>query len=112
MIRSFADATTEDIYHGKDTKAARKIDKALWPVILRKLDLLDKAKDLRDVAGLPGNRAHALKGDKKGLIAIRVNDQYRITFRPMKAEAKAIFRGRPAPSPDLEAHEVCCEDYH
>ena len=112
MIQSFADATTEDIYHGKYTKAARKIDKALWPVIQRKLDLLDKAKDLRDVTSVPGNRAHPLKGDKKGRIAIRVNDQYRIAFRPAKSESKALFGGKLVSSPDLEAHEVCCEDYH
>lgn len=44
----------------------------------------------------PGNRLEALQGDHAGLFSIRVNDQYRVTFR---------FEGE-------HAHHVRCEDYH
>ena len=45
-----------------------------------KLDRLDAAVDLKDLAALPGNRFESLKGDRKGQYSIRVNDQWRICF--------------------------------
>jgi proteic killer suppression protein len=33
-----------------------------------------------DLAGLPGNRLEALKGDRAGQFSIRINDQWRICF--------------------------------
>ena len=47
----------------------------------RKLDMLDYAAILNDLASPPGNRLEALKGDLKGLHSIRINDQWRIIFR-------------------------------
>ena len=96
VIQSFADATTEDLFHGKDSKAARAIDKAIWPVIGRKLDLINAAARLEDLRVPPGNRLEQLKGDQKGRYSIRVNDRYRVTFR----------------FADGNAHDVRCEDYH
>ncbi len=96
MIRSFADDGTRDIWHGVNSKAARRIPKALWSVVRRKLDQIDAVMKLDDLRVPPGNRLHALEGDRAGHHAIRVNDQYRIVFR---------FEGR-------DAQEVCCTDYH
>jgi proteic killer suppression protein len=80
MIVSFADATTEDIFHGLDTKAARKIPKDIWPVARRKLDMLNAAHSLQDLRSPPSNRLEALKGNLQGKYSIRVNDQFRIVF--------------------------------
>lgn len=44
----------------------------------------------------PGNRLEALKGDRKGRHSIRVNDQWRITFRWT----------------DVGPEDVLIEDYH
>ena len=78
---SFADTTTEDIYHGRDTKAARRIPKMLWSRIQLKLDLLNAASRLEDIAVVPSNRLEKLRGTLAGLHSIRVNDQYRIVFQ-------------------------------
>ena len=43
--------------------------------------MLDAAADLEDLASPPGNRLHALSGDRTGFHAIRINDQWRIVFR-------------------------------
>jgi proteic killer suppression protein len=43
-----------------------------------KLDRLEAAASLQDLAGLPGNRFEALKGDRQGQFSIRINDQWRI----------------------------------
>jgi len=47
-------------------------------IVWRKLDMLDYADRLTDMASPPGNRLEALRG---GLRGIRVNDQWRIVFR-------------------------------
>jgi proteic killer suppression protein len=47
----------------------------------RKLDMLDYAAILNDLASPPGNRLESLKGELKGLHSIRINDQWRIIFR-------------------------------
>lgn len=96
MIRSFADRTTEDIWNGADTKVARRVPKLLWKRVQRKLDLLNRASSLQQLRVPPSNELHALTDDRSGQHAIRVNDQYRITFR----------------FADRDAHEVRCEDYH
>lgn len=45
-----------------------------------KLDRLEVATALRDLAVLPGNRFEALIGDRRGQYSIRINDQWRICF--------------------------------
>lgn len=45
-----------------------------------KLDRLEAAVTLRDLAVLPGHRFEALRGDRKGQYSIRINDQWRICF--------------------------------
>ncbi len=47
---------------------------------LRKLRMLNRAEDLNDLRVPPGNRLEALKGKKKELYSIRINDQWRICF--------------------------------
>ena len=96
MIQSFADLTTADIWNERNTKAARRVPHVLWPVVRRKLTILDSAQRLDDLAAVPGNRLEALAGDRKGQHSIRVNQQYRITFQWEQHDA----------------HDVCCEDYH
>ena len=77
-------------------KAARAIDKAVWPVARRKLDMINAAATLSDLRVPPGNRLEALKGDQHGRHSIRANERFRVTFR---------FDGQ-------DAHGVRCEDYH
>jgi proteic killer suppression protein len=96
VIRSFDQAAAEDLFDERDTKAARRFAKDLWRSIRRKLASLDGAATLTDLAAVPGYRLEALKGDQKGRHSIRVNGQYRITFR----------------FDDGHAYEVRCEDYH
>ena len=81
MIVSFADQGTEDIFNGKNSSSARKkCPNQIWSVSFRKLDQLDSAVELGDLATPPGNRLEALIGDRRGQHSIRINDQYRICF--------------------------------
>jgi len=96
MIQSFADDATADIFRERNTKAARRIPKDLWRAAQRKLKMLDVALRLDDLESPPGNRLEALRGDRRGRYSIRVNEQYRVTFRWENGHA----------------FEVAVEDYH
>ena len=91
MILDFADKTTEDIYDGLDSKAARRIPQTVWAVAVRKLDMLNAASDLRDLRVPPANRLEVLKGKWSGYHCIRINDQYRIVFKWIDANAKDVL---------------------
>jgi proteic killer suppression protein len=81
MIRSFRDQASADLFHGRDSKEARKrLPKQLWKIAARKLDALDQAAALVDLRVPPGNRLEALARDREGQHSIRINDQYRICF--------------------------------
>jgi len=45
-----------------------------------RLDRLEVATSLRDLAALQGNRLETLKGKRQGQYSIRINDQWRICF--------------------------------
>ena len=46
-----------------------------------KLAQLDQVESVEELKIPPGNRLHALGGDREGQWAIRINDRYRICFR-------------------------------
>lgn len=76
MIVSCRDKRTRDFAAGKRVKAFSGIQR----VARLKLDRLEAAVELRDLAALPGNRLEGLKGDRKGQYSIRINEQWRICF--------------------------------
>jgi proteic killer suppression protein len=76
MIVSFRDKETAAFAAGKRVKAFSDIERAAR----LKLDRLESAVTLSDLAVLPGNRFEALKGSRKGEYSIRVNDQWRVCF--------------------------------
>jgi len=80
VIVNFADDTTQDIYDGRETKAARRIPKKIWIAARRKLDILAVARDLPDLRAPPANRLEKRKGNLAGAWSIRSNDQYRVVF--------------------------------
>jgi proteic killer suppression protein len=82
MIRSFAKQGTADVFDGSNTKAARRTcPENTWGVARRKLDQLNQAAALEDLAVPRANRLEKLRGDRSGQYSIRVNDQYRLCFR-------------------------------
>ena len=76
MIVGYRDKRTSDFAAGKRVKAFSGIER---PARL-KLDRLEAATVLSDLAHLPGNRFESLKGDRKGQYSVRINDQWRICF--------------------------------
>lgn len=87
MIRSFGDGATGDLAAGKNTARARKTPAELRRSALRKLQLINRARDLNDLRAPPGNRLEALSGELAGYPSIRINDQWRIIFRWIDGDA-------------------------
>jgi proteic killer suppression protein len=93
MIHSFADKETERVWTGE---GSRRFPADIQATARRKLRLLKAAERLTDLSSPRGNRLEQLKGYDPPRYSIRVNDQWRITFR---------WR-------DGDAEDVRIEDYH
>jgi proteic killer suppression protein len=76
VIQGFKCKDTRKLYEGQ---RVRKFD-GIRAQAERRLDRLDQATTLADLAGLPSNRLERLRGDRNGQYSIRVNDQWRICF--------------------------------
>ena len=78
MIQSFRCKETEKIWNQEYSK---KFSEDIQRVALRKLFMIQRAKELKDLMIPPANRLEKLKGDRKDQYSIRINDQYRICFQ-------------------------------
>ena len=92
MIRSFGDKRTEALFRDEFVRDFQ----GFAQVAKRKLEAVNAAHRLEDLAIPPSNRLEKLKGDLRDFYSIRINDQWR-----------ALFRWR-----DGEPHDVRIVDYH
>lgn len=76
MIRTFRDKDTEALYAGRRVRRFQ----GFAAQAERRLQILDSATRLQDLAALPSNRLEALGGDRKGQYSIRINQQWRTCF--------------------------------
>ncbi len=77
MIKSFKDDETQKIYI---RERSRKLPPDIQQVALRKLRMINNAKNLADLRIPPANRLEKLSGNRAGQHSIRINDQWRICF--------------------------------
>lgn len=97
MIATFSDKGTEDIFNGIDSKKARStLPRSLWDDAHELLDIINAATHFAELAIPSSNGLHALKYDRKGQHAVKINSQYRICFE---------FR-------DGDFYDVEITDYH
>jgi proteic killer suppression protein len=74
MIVSFRDKRTEHLAAGERVREFSGFSRQAE----MRLDRLDAAMSLGDLAAFRGNRLEALKGNRAGQYSIRINDQWRI----------------------------------
>lgn len=84
MIKSFASVETEQLF---ERERSRKIPYLIHKVAFRKLLMIHAALQIQDLLIPPGNHLEKLKGNKKDLYSIRINDQWRISFRWQEGNA-------------------------
>ncbi|KQU00264.1 type II toxin-antitoxin system RelE/ParE family toxin [Sanguibacter sp. Leaf3] len=77
MIRSFGSKDAERLWN---EQYAKRVDRAVQRVTLRKLELIHAAKDVDELRVPPGNRLERLVGDRRGQHSIRVKAQWRLCF--------------------------------
>jgi proteic killer suppression protein len=93
VIKSFKNRETEKIY---SREVSKKLPTDIQQVALRKLRMINNAKNINDLRIPPANRLEKLSGNREGQYSIRINDQWRICF---------IWQ-------DGDAHNVEITDYH
>ena len=96
MIESFDNRLTEELFFDRHSRLTRRFPSDLRRAARRKLQYLNDAVTLNDLRAPPGNRLEALRGVWSGYWSVRINDQWRMTFR--------WFRGL--------ASDVAIVDYH
>jgi proteic killer suppression protein len=72
----YRDKRTEEFARGELVRTFQGFERQAW----KRLEILDAATSLTDLAGLPSNRFEALKGKRAGQFSIRINQQWRICF--------------------------------
>lgn len=77
MILTFRCKDTQALYEGETPKRFR----AIADVAIRRLSALDSAVEIRDLKSPPGNRLESVAGDRRGLLSIRINGQWRVCFK-------------------------------
>jgi toxin HigB-1 len=93
MVKSFKDKETEKVY---SREGSRKLPIDIQQVALRKLRMINNAKNLNDLRIPPANNLEKLKGNREGQYSVRMNSRWRICFK----------------WEDGDAHEVEIADYH
>ena len=76
MIRGYRDKKPAAFADGKFVKRFQGIGRQAE----KRLEVLDAAETLADLAALPSNRLEALSGSRAGQHSIRINRQWRVCF--------------------------------
>jgi len=87
------DKATEKVY---SRERSAKLPGDIQQIALRKLRMINNARNIHDLRIPPANRLEKLGGDRTGQYSIRINDQWRICF---------IWK-------DNNAYNVEITDYH
>ena len=77
MILGYRDRRTSQFADGEPVRQFGSFARQAW----KRLEILNAATSLADLAALPSNRLEALKGDRRGQYSIRINRQWRVCFR-------------------------------
>jgi proteic killer suppression protein len=91
MIRTFGSKDTERLFRRQRVARFQAFERTAQ----RRLAFLSQIRSLNDLKS-PGFRFEALRGNRAGQVAIRINDQWRVCFR----------------WEDGDAYEVEIVDYH
>jgi proteic killer suppression protein len=76
MIKSFADKELEKVFRLRRSKSPQHLQKRLR----NRLELLDSAEMLADLAAIPGGFLEAFKGQREGQHSLRVSGNWRLCF--------------------------------
>lgn len=87
MIKTFANKETEKVWNGKFSS---KLPNVIQRTARRKLRMINNSQNINDLRVPPANKLEMLKGDLKGHYSIRINKQWRITFKWSSQNAEQV----------------------
>ena len=90
MIKTFATKTAEHLFHGIDSKHARKLHSTPHPKAQRLLDQLNAITRLDTLRVPPSNHLEKLSGDYKYFWSIRINQQWRVVFQWIEGDVYEV----------------------
>jgi len=77
-------------YKGKTTDNKHRFQPEVVKRYKLRIETLESAISIEDLFQINSLHYEVLKGEKKGISSIRVNDQYRIEFTTSKVESETI----------------------
>ena len=86
MIRSFGDKRTAALFEDQVVRDFQGIARRAK----RKLEAVDAASRMSDLAVPPSNRLEKLREDFEGFYSVRINDQWRVIFRWSGGDADEV----------------------
>ncbi|MEJ7622547.1 MAG: type II toxin-antitoxin system RelE/ParE family toxin [Pyrinomonadaceae bacterium] len=92
MIKSFRHRGLRELF---ETGRTKRISSDFCPKLLRQMDAINQA-DFPEQLNFPGYELHGLKGELAGVWAMKVNKNFRLTFKFV----------------DGDAVDINLEDYH
>ena len=87
MIRSFKDKRSNRLANGIRVTG---LPPEIQPKTFRLLQIMTECDDWNELRNPPGNKLHALRGDRKGQYAIWINRQWRIAFTPVDGACEDV----------------------
>lgn len=87
MIRSIKDKRTKLLSEGISVAG---LPPSIQLKAMRLLRVMIRCKDWNELRNPPGNKLHALSGDRKGQYALWINRQWRIVFTPVDGACEHV----------------------
>lgn len=82
---------SELYYKGKTADKKHRFQPEIIKRYKLRIEALESATGIEDLFQINSLHYEVLKGDKKGISSIRINDQYRIEFTTSKVELETII---------------------
>jgi proteic killer suppression protein len=76
MIKTFLDKELEKLFNRERSKTPEKLQKRLR----NRMDFMEGATTLEDLAAIPGGNLESLKGKRKGQHSLQVSGNWRLCF--------------------------------
>jgi proteic killer suppression protein len=91
MVIKFDKEYLEELYKvGKTTDKKYKFQPSIVKKYQSRIETLESAERVESLFTINSLHYEVLKGDKKGISSIRVNDQYRIEFKTTQVVSETV----------------------
>lgn len=91
MLVKFNNDYLESLYQGKEPKKKPLYNEEVVLQFKKKVQILQMAESTQELRNFKSLRFKPLKGDKKGLFSIRINQAYRLEFKVIDEETIEII---------------------